>query len=167
MMELKFKFKPKDERSLYVTERYYTNGHWLVDRQLIRINPVIAKAFKPIEQWKDGRYEYGVLDPTAKAPDCARIIPDIGEGYYDKAKLSGDVLMDMKVASAHCVLAFVWETIPETSGRVVKEAGIAPEYMGLTCLGEVRIRDGQHPVAILAPDEQVIAVIMPVRLGRK
>jgi hypothetical protein len=152
MLELTFKIKK--DHPLYSVGKHLSNGHWLLDKELVAAtNPKFARGIKKYLTLPDGRYEFGEPIPNAKLPDVERIIPSL-EGYREATRTN---LLQWHATKPATLQAFIWAT--EDGER----AGIAPEYQQLTQLGRVLIKNRLAPVLIVLPDDRLVAVVMPVR----
>lgn len=137
----------------HVTEDWVSNGHWAIRRDRLvvdRKNPLRRPLMKLV-QYPIGRYEPGFLPSYNKPADITAVIPKTLNNY-SAATLTRDAKYD-DGAIRYVILQSETTT-----------AGIAPEYVPLLSLGtEVLIKDRTSPI-VVRQDDEVVAVIMPVRM---
>ena len=141
---------PKDD-VLYVTKKWLTNGHWILDVDYIRHHKL-----KPFINYVDkmhGRYNFGMWESDT-IPDIERILPKLA-GYED-----------LTVVGATVNPAGVIESINYVS--VDREVKINPFYSTLLHLPNTKAKahktKNNSTIAIVAlANEAIIGCVMPLR----
>jgi hypothetical protein len=161
-MPLLIKFKIKRSDCFTVTEKYLTNGHWLITRDLMLDN---MREFRPIMYLSNGRYYKGTTGPRTDFTDSLdRLIPD-PSGYVDakitdEARVSNDKIIGIR-------LVFKKEIIGKDFKKKEVETStwVAPEYYWILSLGDkVMVKDELSPICVLSKADKVKAIVMPVRV---
>jgi hypothetical protein len=152
MLIPKFKIDASDR--LYVDEKNISNGHWLLRRQYMSL-PQIPKAFKAVENIKNGTYAMGLRGGWDRpgTPDMERILPSNMDGYKKLNPIPQGVMFH----NENWVQGYRYETEDKSLSVFV-----ATQYVPLMQLGECFAKEEKAPIIIQACGETA-AVIMPLR----
>lgn len=152
MLNLTFKLDSKSR--MYITDEFYTNGHWLVRRASLVKSKHLNSAFKPLVNMPNGSYDNGYKNERTKdtTPNIQSIIPSLSE--YKLALLSGRVTIGYSQIN---------QVEIESEDKSVN-CLIDPLYLPLLSLGKVFIISGEKPIIITDEvDDTIVALIMPIR----
>ena len=94
-----------------------------------------------------------------ECPEIEKVVPKFDAEVFSEVEFTNGARFS-KVY--HCILAVI---LKSKTGEDL--AGIAPEYVPLAMLGRIFMKSPKGPLLVLGPDDNTIAVIMPVRLGDK
>lgn len=152
---MKPKFSIGSDR-LYITDKYLSNGHWLVTREIAKSH-VAPTALKPLLSCLNGGYFNGLKGgrDTEATPEMDHIVPK-RDGYLP---LSQDPAR-VKFRYNDEIESYVF-----TCGDF--EIGINPKYVPLLRMGFGHAKDPKSPILVLADKSlngDLMAVIMPMRL---
>ena len=159
-MEPKFKVA-RDER-MYVTQKYFCNGHWLLNRE--SANLYWFKPIKGLRNIAHGRYASGISSEPEPACDLDEtltneVIPK-RDGYL---KMSADPIgVKFKGPDSDEIMAYVYSFGND------QEIGISPRYVPLLRLGCCFAKDAFSPVLILdggTLNDGLVGIVMPMRLN--
>lgn len=146
---------PKTER-VYLTDKYFCNGHWLLKRDQI---PPHFKAFAPLRNLKNGAYVDGYANESNdNLPDIEAVIPQ-REGYtLLSPQPSGCHFAFETTVSAYTYLTVDFET--------QFEVAVDPKYVPLMQLGHCFAKNPTAPILILSGNtlnDDLVGVLMPRR----
>jgi hypothetical protein len=156
---LKPKFTLDKNERLYLTEKYVSNGHWLLTRTACNVARMlkITKAFDLLDSMHVGRYDTGISGGKTcdVKPDMLDSVIPVRDGYKPVSKSPVGVVFDGTTVRTYKYSSDGFET------------GINPKYVPLLELGHAHAKDADHPILILDSKDlngELMAVIMPVRL---
>lgn len=152
------KFK-ENSASLFIDDKYFCNGHWLVLKNFRESVPIselkdCPKYFKKIQNLKNGTYLNSEFTKM-ETPNMDIFLKN-NENY---TKVKNPSYAKIKRDSLE-IFAYVYELNS-------KKYGIAPHYMPLVKLGDVYVNSENtlSPIRILEKNsEKLLALVMPIKL---
>lgn len=157
-VNLNFNLKPKN-KTLYLSESYASNGHWLMTRSYFK--RFLPKQYAKIEHWSNGRYYYG--DKSNVEIDdkyLSKIIPKYDESAYT---LHLGTIKEVMIKESTRELIGFKGYFNDSEGLLV-HIGINVDYYDLlTNCEELRVTSPNNPIVGYVAGE-IAVVLMPMRL---
>ena len=157
------KFNISKTESLHLTDKWITNGHWMVKRDKAD-SRTAPKALKTLLSLKLGSYRdglsYGLTSETT--PDCESIIPT-RNGYLPLSNHGNPETITFKQDSDE-INAYIYKA---GNGESEIKIGVAHKYVPLLRMGYVHVKAPTAPIIILDSEDlngELIAIVMPMRL---
>lgn len=161
---LKPKFKIDNDTKLYITDKYMSNGHWLVIKNNLRKEG--KTLFKKYLKYAPDTYFADTPSGNGLTNEKMELVIPKRDGYSPlKAQPNGVSFQEIKVLNqAPCILAYKYENTPMI-GEKSFEIGINPIYATLFNLGHAFAKDPKSPILVLDSSDlngNLIAVVMPM-----
>jgi len=165
-MKLEPKFKINKSDRLYITDDYFSNGHWIVARNSIqkRIDCPVSKQLQQLLCLRNGAYYDGPTGfPKEYSGDITRVIPKRDE-YLPIIDTPAGVKF---VGNAiHAYYFFIQKIDEETREDQSFQIYVDPSYVPLIRLGYGFAKSKLDPILILKEQDinsDLVGAVMPMR----
>lgn len=157
---MKPKLKLDKSENVFISDKYASNGHWLI------VLDKLPKELKTLASLKPGAYREGISSERRidAIPDLEAIIPK-RDGYV--ALISQPLGVSFVGLSTE-IRAYKYDTVAAL-GELTKTVGIAVKYVPLLSLGTAFAKGPTDPILVLSGpslNDDLVAVVMPMRLNK-